>query len=95
MTEYPRGCKLTYDPLKVGGVCVCVEMKVVAVMLTLSVSLSCCWELAVAQDGGAAPSPLPLTLHETCREIGAVFQSGNLSCAECAASSEPAEDGKF
>ena len=24
MTEYPRGCKLTYDLLKVGGVRVCV-----------------------------------------------------------------------
>jgi meckelin len=68
-------------------------MKAVGVMLTLSVSLGCCWELVVAQDGGAAPSPLPLTLHETCREIGAVFQSGNLSCAQCAASSEPALDG--
>ena len=85
----PRVRNMTFEPVLEKG---CVMKAREAVLL---VALSLClggWQLARSQ-GGATPSPIPLTRPESCREFGAIFQSGNLSCAACAPRSLPAPDG--
>ena len=67
------------------------EVAVVAAVLSL---LYCC--RGVQAQSSAGPSALPFTTPRSCSEAGEIFQSGNLSCVQCAADhSEPSTDGTF
>ena len=84
-------CYLTFEPTR--GIKMGVSERAAA-QLAVLVLLGVSWlELGWSQERDIGPASLPLTLPETCRESGAVFLTGNLSCVACPPLSEPAVDG--